>query len=87
VCSAPGKIPRSRKIGETWGTRETCGIRAVPFETSDSLGNPFVHSLLVTLGNHAIRTVQPYNWPCPNGHLRDWRLALGALPGKTSQEL
>src|SRR5579863_9862336 len=34
-----------------------------------SLGNPFVHSLLVTLGNHAIPPLQPYNCPCPNGHV------------------
>jgi hypothetical protein len=34
-----------------------------------SLGNPVVHSLSVTLGNHAIRLVQPYNCPCPTGHV------------------
>src|ERR1700722_2984256 len=31
-----------------------------------SLGNPFVHSLLVTLGNHAIHPLQPYNCSCSN---------------------
>jgi hypothetical protein len=40
-----------------------------PVTLSDSLGNPFVHSLSVTLGNHAIHHVQPYNWPCSVGHL------------------
>src|SRR5437588_8961726 len=39
-----------------------------------SLGNPFVHSLLVTLGNHAVRDVRTYNWPCPDGHLQGRRL-------------
>src|ERR1017187_1555675 len=33
---------------------------------ADSQGNPFVHSLLVTLGNHAIPPVQPYNCTCSN---------------------
>src|SRR3984957_699627 len=36
-----------------------------------SLGNPFVHSLLVTLGNHAVHDVQTYNWPCPVGPSAD----------------
>ena len=34
-----------------------------------SLSNPFVHSLSVTLGNHAIPPLQTYNCPCPNGHV------------------
>jgi hypothetical protein len=34
-----------------------------------SLGNPSVHSLSVTLGNHAVHDFQTYNWPCPDGHL------------------
>src|ERR1700689_1794045 len=38
-----------------------------PVPSPDSLGNPFVHSLLVTLGNHAVPGVQTYNWPCPVG--------------------
>src|ERR1700730_13521310 len=42
----------------------------------DSLSNPFVHSLLVTLGNHTIPPVQPYNCPCPTGHLQDRSLAI-----------
>ena len=33
-----------------------------------SLGNPSVHSLLVTLGNHAFHDFQTYNGPCPVGH-------------------
>jgi hypothetical protein len=36
-----------------------------------SLGNPFVHSLPVTLGNHTVRDVQKYNWPCPVGPSAD----------------
>jgi hypothetical protein len=35
----------------------------------DSLSNPSVHSLSVTLGNHAVHDFQTYNWPCPDGHL------------------
>ena len=38
-------------------------------DAPDSLGNPVVHSLLVTLGNHAIYDARSYNWPCPVGHL------------------
>jgi hypothetical protein len=38
---------------------------------NDSLGNPFVHSLLVTLGNHTVPDVQTYNWPCPVGPSAD----------------
>ncbi len=34
-----------------------------------SLSNPSVHSLSVTLGNHAFHDLQTYNWPCPVGHL------------------
>jgi hypothetical protein len=34
-----------------------------------SLGNSSVHSLSVTLGNHAFHDFQTYNWPCPVGHL------------------
>src|ERR1700739_1402526 len=41
-------------------------LRAV---TPRFLRNPFVHSLLVTLGNHAVHDFQTYNWPCPEGHL------------------
>ena len=37
--------------------------------SSNSHGNSFVHSLSVTLGNHAILLRQPYNCPCPNGHV------------------
>src|SRR5208283_767000 len=43
-----------------------CGSRYSP---PGSVGNPFVHSLSVTLGNHAVHGVQTYNWPCPVGHL------------------
>src|ERR1700675_3046618 len=32
-------------------------------EPPGSLGNPFVHSLSVTLGNHTIPPFQPYNCP------------------------
>jgi len=35
-----------------------------------SLGNPSVHSLSVTLGNHAFYDLQTYNWPCPTGICR-----------------
>ena len=35
----------------------------------DSLSNPSVHSLSVTLGNHTVHDFQTYNWPCPVGHL------------------
>src|SRR6478752_4925048 len=35
---------------------------------ADSVGNPSVHSLSVTLGNHAFHDFQTYNWPCPVGH-------------------
>src|ERR1700735_3013190 len=35
--------------------------------------NPFIHSLLVTLGNHAVHDVQTYNWACPVGPSADVR--------------
>jgi hypothetical protein len=38
-------------------------------DSGDSEGNPSVHSLSVTLGNHAFHDLQTYNWPCPVGHL------------------
>jgi len=50
--------------------------------SSDSLGNTVVHSLLVTLGNHAIPLVQPYNCPCPIGHSLKRRLAMQRSPGQ-----
>jgi hypothetical protein len=50
-----------------------CGLH-VRF-TPDSIGNPFVHSLLVTLGNHTITPIQPYNCPCPTGHVSNRSLA------------
>jgi hypothetical protein len=40
-----------------------------------SLSNPNVHSLSVTLGNHAIPPFQPYNCPCPIGHFLKRNLA------------
>jgi hypothetical protein len=40
-----------------------------PVTPADFLSNPSVHSLLVTLGNHAVHDFQTYNWPCPVGHL------------------
>ena len=49
---------------------------------SDSLGNPSVHSLSVTLGNHAFHVVQTYNWPCPVGHLPICEMdRRGLIPG------
>ena len=39
-------------------------------------GNPVVHSLSVTLGNHTILSTPPYNYPCPKDHL----LILGLMP-------
>src|SRR6202035_6103524 len=52
-----------------------------------SLGNPFVHSLLVTLGNHAVHRVRSYNWPCPvgpSGDIGDGRLDISRkqFPGR-----
>lgn len=40
--------------------------------------NPSVHSLLVTLGNHAFGTLRTYNWPCPVGHLPILEMTLAA---------
>ncbi len=45
------------------------GRKPRPARLLGSLGNPFVHSLSVTLGNHALQPAQPYNCPCPTGHL------------------
>jgi hypothetical protein len=39
-------------------------------------GNPVVHSLSVTLGNHTILSTPPYNYSCPKDHL----LILGLMP-------
>src|ERR1700720_188159 len=54
-----------------------------------SLGNPFVHSLLVTLGNHAVHDVRTYNWPCPvgpSGDIGDGRLDISRkqFPGRSA---
>jgi hypothetical protein len=48
----------------------------------DSLGNPVVHSLSVTLGNHAILPFQPYNCPCPTGHLNVRVRPRDVFPGR-----
>jgi len=61
-------------------TYEASGLRsaATPYSADykfqrphppDSDGNPVVHSLLVTIGNHAVLSTQPYNGPCPKDHL------------------
>src|SRR5579871_384464 len=50
-------------------TGECCGITS-----RGSVGNPVVHSLLVTLGNHTIYVQGTYNWPCPDGHLPIWEM-------------
>ena len=52
------------------------GPRRLAAPTSRSLGNPLVHSLSVTLGNHTILPTQPYNDPCPKDHL----LTYGEVP-------
>src|SRR5258708_14092717 len=51
-----------------------------------SLSNPFVHSLSVTLGNHAIPPSQPYNCPCPTGHLQKGIWPCDLSRGNTFQE-
>src|SRR5579864_4548662 len=40
-----------------------------PITVQGSVRNSSVHSLLVTLGNHAVRGYRTYNWPCPVVHL------------------
>lgn len=51
--------------------------------SSDSLGNPFVHSLSVTLSNHAVCDARTYNWPCPVGHLPILQVSFRFVPGFT----
>src|SRR5579862_475875 len=63
--SSGAALPRAQGVPYAEGrvaAAEELGLRA-----ADSLGNPVVHSLLVTLGNHAIHTVRTYNWPCSAG--------------------
>ena len=55
--------------------------RASRLRASDSLGNPSVHSLSVTLGNHAFHDLQTYNWPCPVGHLPICEMTPRCVPG------
>src|SRR5215472_8476039 len=50
-----------------------------------SRSNPSVHSLSVTLGNHAFHDVQTYNWPCPVGHLWIWQVTPRPVPGSSPQ--
>ena len=47
-----------------------------PDGLTGSEGNPVVHSLLVTVSNHAVLSTQPYNDPCPKDHL----LICGEMP-------
>src|SRR5579864_269081 len=57
-ASAKGEAARSTSSGQALGTA------ARRYSAPGSLRNPFVHSLPVTLGNHAVHDAQTYNWPC-----------------------
>ena len=44
---------------------EICNPLFLTAFPTGSGGNSFVHSLLVTLSNHAVLGSEPYNEPCP----------------------
>ena len=70
-CEKPFQGPKvvcSARVGQA-APFLAAVVGAVWVSSGNSLGNSFVHSLLVTLGNHAIPPFQPYNCPCPNGHV------------------
>jgi hypothetical protein len=66
----------SQRVETRLDPQQSVGIAA------GSVGNPFVHSLSVTLSNHTVHDAGTYNWPCPVGHLPICEMTLAACTGE-----